>query len=53
MGNIGPDLRAVGPPANFAFFDAFDQSLVVPLILLGRLEIYATAAVLTRAFWKS
>ncbi|NIN30291.1 MAG: TrkH family potassium uptake protein, partial [Hydrogenophaga sp.] len=51
-GNVGPGLRAVGPTANYALFAAWDKVLMVLLMWLGRLEIYAIAALFTRAFWK-
>ncbi len=52
LGNIGPGLEAVGPTMNFSFFDAWDKALMVLLMLLGRLEMYAIAALFTRSFWK-
>jgi len=53
LGNIGPGLMAVGPTRNFALFDSFDKSLMVLLMWAGRLEMYAIAAVFTRAFWSN
>ncbi|MCP4200864.1 MAG: TrkH family potassium uptake protein [bacterium] len=52
IGNIGPGLKAVGPTANFAFFSAPDKLLMVLLMWFGRLEVYAIAALFTRAFWR-
>ncbi len=52
LGNIGPGLNAVGPTMNFSIFDAWDKALMVLLMLLGRLEMYAIAALFTRSFWK-
>ncbi len=52
LGNIGPGLRAVGPTENFALFNAAEKLLMVLLMWLGRLEVYAIAALFTRAFWK-
>ena len=52
LGNIGPGLRAVGPTMNFSIFDAWEKALMVLLMLLGRLEMYAIAALFTRSFWK-
>ncbi len=52
LGNIGPGLGAVGPVANYAFFDAPDKALMVLLMWLGRLEIYSIAALFTRSFWR-
>jgi len=53
LGNIGPGLGVVGPTQNYSSFGAFDKSLMVLLMWLGRLEIYAIAAVFTRAFWRT
>ncbi len=52
IGNIGPGLAAVGPTQNFAFFSGWDKALMVILMWLGRLEVYAIAALFTRAFWR-
>ena len=53
IGNIGPGLKAVGPTANYAFFGTWDKLLMVLLMWMGRLEIYAIAAIFTRTFWRS
>jgi trk system potassium uptake protein TrkH len=53
LGNIGPGLGVVGPTQNYASFGAFDKSVMVLLMWLGRLEIYAIAALFTRAFWRT
>ena len=52
LGNIGPGLHAVGPTENFAFFSSWQKLVMVMLMLLGRLEVYAIAAVMTRSFWR-
>ena len=52
LGNIGPGLADVGPTANFAFFSPWQKLVMVMLMWLGRLEVYAIAAVLTVAFWR-
>ncbi|MEM9555115.1 MAG: TrkH family potassium uptake protein [Acidobacteriota bacterium] len=52
LGNIGPGLSAVGPTANFAFFADWQKLLMVLLMWLGRLEVYAIAALFTIAFWR-
>jgi trk system potassium uptake protein TrkH len=52
LGNIGPGLSGVGPTANFAGFAAWQKMLMVVLMWLGRLEVYAIAAVVTVAFWR-
>ncbi|HVS03552.1 MAG TPA: TrkH family potassium uptake protein [Thermoanaerobaculia bacterium] len=52
LGNIGPGLEAVGPIRNYAHFDALQKLLMVFLMWLGRLEVYAIAAVVTFGFWR-
>lgn len=52
LGNIGPGLEAVGPVENFSFFSAPEKLLMVVLMWLGRLEVYAIAAVVTLRFWR-
>ena len=52
IGNIGPGLGVVGPTANFAFFGPFDKLLMVVLMWIGRLEVYAIAALFMRSFWR-
>ena len=52
LGNIGPGLGAVGPTDHFAFFSGWHKSLMVLLMLMGRLEIYSFAALVTRSYWK-
>jgi trk system potassium uptake protein TrkH len=53
LGNVGPGLSAVGPVENFAFFSATSKLLMILLMLLGRLEVYAIAALFTWRFWRS
>ncbi|MEL7059454.1 MAG: TrkH family potassium uptake protein [Acidobacteriota bacterium] len=52
LGNIGPGLSAVGPTANFAFFADWQKMVMVLLMWLGRLEVYAIAALFAPAFWR-
>jgi trk system potassium uptake protein TrkH len=52
LGNIGPGLEAVGPIENYAFFSAPEKLLMVALMVLGRLEVYAIAALFSIRFWK-
>jgi trk system potassium uptake protein TrkH len=52
LGNIGPGLGKVGPTANFAFFSSWQKIILVVLMWLGRLEVYAIAAVVSAAFWR-
>ena len=53
IGNIGPGLNAVGPTQNFAFWGGADKILMILLMWMGRLEIYAIAALFSRAFWRN
>ncbi|REJ74169.1 MAG: TrkH family potassium uptake protein [Acidobacteria bacterium] len=53
LSNIGPGLGEVGPTANFSAFAAWEKLLLVLLMLLGRLEMLAIAALITRPFWRS
>jgi trk system potassium uptake protein TrkH len=53
LGNVGPGLSAVGPVENFAFFSTASKLLMILLMLLGRLEVYAIAALFTWRFWRS
>lgn len=52
LGNIGPGLNLVGPTANFAFWSDPHKILMILLMWLGRLEVYAIAALMTAAFWR-
>ena len=52
LGNVGPGLEAVGPVENYAFFSDASKLLMVLLMLLGRLEVYAIAALFVLRFWK-
>ncbi len=52
LGNVGPGLHAVGPTGNFAFFSPWQKLVMIVLMWLGRLEVYAIAAVATVAFWR-
>jgi trk system potassium uptake protein TrkH len=52
LGNVGPGLGAVGPKLNFAAFAGAEKMLMVVLMLLGRLEVYAIAALFVPRFWR-
>jgi trk system potassium uptake protein TrkH len=53
LGNVGPGLSMVGPTGDYAHFDVWEKSVMILLMWLGRLEVYAIAAVFTAAFWRS
>jgi trk/ktr system potassium uptake protein len=52
LANVGPGLHAVGPTANYAFFSPWQKLVMVLLMWIGRLEIYAIAAIASVAFWR-
>ncbi len=52
MGGIGPGIGSVGPASNFAHLPVLAKSLLMLLMLLGRLELYAILSLFTPAFWK-
>ncbi|MEM1181206.1 MAG: TrkH family potassium uptake protein [Acidobacteriota bacterium] len=52
LGNIGPGLGWAGPAGNFAGFAEWQKVLMVVLMWVGRLEVYAIAALFTVAFWR-
>ena len=52
LGNIGPGLQWAGPSGNFAAFADWQKIVMVFLMWVGRLEVYAIAALFTVAFWR-
>jgi trk system potassium uptake protein TrkH len=52
LGNVGPGLGAVGPQLNYTLFGAGEKIIMVLLMLLGRLEVYAIAALFLTRFWR-
>jgi trk system potassium uptake protein TrkH len=52
LGNVGPGLGAVGPKLNYAAFNPLAKLVMVVLMLLGRLEVYAIAALFLGRFWR-
>jgi trk system potassium uptake protein TrkH len=53
LGNVGPGLGAVGPVRNYAAFEPLQKLLLAALMWLGRLEVYAIAALCSRRFWRA
>ncbi len=51
LGNVGPGLEKVGPVENFAFFSSWSKLLMIVLMWVGRLEVYAIAALANPRFW--
>lgn len=52
LGNIGPGLGAVGPTNTFAQFSSLSKLFFSLLMLLGRLELFTLAVLVTSSFWK-
>lgn len=52
LGNVGPGLERVGPVENFAFFSSWSKVLMILLMWVGRLEVYAIAALANPRFWR-
>ncbi len=52
LGNVGPGLAGVGPTMSFAGFAAWQKLVLSVLMLVGRLEVYAIAALFTASFWR-
>ena len=52
MAGIGPGLGTVGPASNFAHLPALAKSVLIVLMLFGRLEIYTLLILFTRNFWR-
>ena len=52
LGNVGPGLGAVGPKLHDALCGAGEKAIMVLLMLIGRLEVYAIAALFLTRFWR-
>ena len=52
LGNIGPGLNAVGATQNYAQIPNAGQSVLILLMLLGRLELYTVLVIFLPRFWK-
>jgi trk system potassium uptake protein TrkH len=52
LGNVGPGLEGVGPTRSFADFAAWQKLILVLQMWVGRLEVYAIAALAMRRFWR-
>ncbi|GAB4425780.1 MAG: TrkH family potassium uptake protein [Anaerolineae bacterium] len=50
--NIGPGLGDVGPTDNYAFIPAAGKWVLSLLMLMGRLEIFTVAVLLSPAYWR-
>ena len=50
--NIGPGLAAVGPMCNYAWLSPLSKSVLILLMLAGRLEIFPILALFSRSTWR-
>ena len=51
LGNIGPGLGTVGPPANYAHVPLAGKWVLAVSQILGRLELYSVMVLLLRRSW--
>ena len=52
ISNVGPGFGAVGPMGSFAGYGVFGKSILILLMLAGRLEIFPIIALLHPALWR-
>ncbi len=52
LGNIGPGLNAVGATQNYADIPDAGKSILIVLMLLGRLELYTVLVIFLPSFWR-
>jgi len=52
LGNIGPGLNAVGATENYADISNVGKSVLIVLMLLGRLELYTVLIIFLPSFWR-
>ncbi len=52
MGGIGPGIGTVGPASNFFHLPESGKTILIFLMLLGRLELYTILILFTPAYWK-
>ncbi len=52
LGNIGPGFNAVGARGNYAGIPDAGKSVLIVLMLLGRLELYTVLVIFMPSFWR-
>ncbi|MBN2358570.1 MAG: TrkH family potassium uptake protein [Deltaproteobacteria bacterium] len=52
LGSIGPGLGKIGAIENYAFVPAAGKAVLICCMILGRLELTAVLALLSRALWR-
>jgi len=53
MANAGPGMGSIGTMENFNHLPALGKSILIIVMLLGRLEVFALILPFTPGFWKS
>ena len=54
LANIGPGLgEQIGPSGNYAGLNDYAKWILSAAMLIGRLELLAVFAILTRQFWRA
>lgn len=52
LGNIGPGFGVIGPGETYSNFSGPSKSLLILLMLLGRLELFTFFLLFTPSFWR-
>ncbi|MCC8065346.1 MAG: TrkH family potassium uptake protein, partial [Clostridiales bacterium] len=52
INNIGPGFGAVGPTANFSFFNPLSKLVLIFDMLAGRLEVFPMLILLFPSTWR-
>jgi trk system potassium uptake protein TrkH len=52
LSGCGPGFGGVGPTRNFAWFNDLSKIVMSGLMVLGRLEIFTVAVLLSRRYWR-
>ncbi len=52
LGNIGPGYGNVGAMDNYSHFPAVVKSILIVLMIMGRLEVYTVLVLLVPEFWR-
>jgi trk system potassium uptake protein TrkH len=51
LSNIGPGLGMIGPTDNYSQIHMAGKLVLAVLMIVGRLEIFAVTALISREFW--
>ena len=51
LANVGPAFGRVGSDDHYSWLTSSSKSVLVALMLLGRLELFVVFALFTRRFW--